>query len=70
MPKATADHSIDEHWADAPNVLAGNVQAGVGFTIYGVVKDVWGGVAATRQPTPANCDNLAYGLWTVAWCWN
>lgn len=36
---ATADHSIDEHVVDGPTVLAGNVQAGVGFTIYASAKD-------------------------------
>ena len=34
FPAATADHSVDEHWAEAPIVIAGNVVAGVGFTIY------------------------------------
>jgi hypothetical protein len=36
---ATADHSIDEHVIDGPTVIAGNVQAGVGFTIYAAAKD-------------------------------
>jgi hypothetical protein len=36
---ATADHSIDEHVVDGPTVIAGNVQAGVGFTIYAAAKD-------------------------------
>ena len=70
MPAATTDHSVDEHWLDPPIVIAGNVSAGVGFTIYGKVPDVWGGVGADQQPKPANTANLMYGLWTVAWCWN
>jgi hypothetical protein len=36
---ATADHSIDEHVVDGPIVIAGNVVAGVGFTIYAAAKD-------------------------------
>lgn len=70
MPTSTSDHSVDEHWVDPPLVVAGNVQAGVGFTIYGKAPDVWGGDAQKLDFTPANCDNLVYGAWTVAWCWN
>ena len=36
---ATGGHSIDEHVVDGPIILAGNVQAGVGFTIYAAAKD-------------------------------
>jgi hypothetical protein len=36
---ATGAHSIDEHVVDGPIVIAGNVQAGVGFTIYAAAKD-------------------------------
>ena len=36
VPVATADHSEDEHRIDPPRVVAGNVVAGTGFTIYGV----------------------------------
>ena len=32
--KATADHSADEHWVETIDVMAGNISAGVGFTIY------------------------------------
>ena len=34
FPVATANHSADEHWADKPEVTAGAVVAGTGFTIY------------------------------------
>jgi len=30
----TADHSIDEHLAEMPNVAAGSIVVGTGFTIY------------------------------------
>lgn len=34
MPTATSDHSADEHWVEPIKVMAGNVVAGTGFTIY------------------------------------
>jgi hypothetical protein len=34
MPAATADHSIDEHVAEQIDVMAGDVVAGTGFTIF------------------------------------
>jgi hypothetical protein len=34
VPVATADHTADEHMVETIRVMAGNVQAGVGFTIY------------------------------------
>lgn len=35
-PAATADHTADEHVVETLKVLAGNIVAGTGFTIYGV----------------------------------
>ena len=73
-PSATSDHSADEHVIDPPYVVAGNISAGVGFTIYAFAPNLlahtdyfrWmanqGGYAL---PAP-----LPYGQWTVAWCWN
>lgn len=34
FPAATADHSVDEHLAETLKVVAGNIVAGTGFTIY------------------------------------
>lgn len=34
LAMASADHSADEHWAEELLVVAGNVVAGTGFTIY------------------------------------
>jgi len=34
--EATADHSADEHLVETIKVLAGNIVAGTGFTIYGI----------------------------------
>lgn len=53
VPTATADHTADEHWVENIQVMAGNIVAGTGFTIYGRVTD------STRL----------YGLWTVGWVW-
>jgi len=66
FPTATADHSADEHWVDPPEVYAGNVAAGTGFTVYGVVKK-----RAEIGPLGRNIDQpRIYGTWTVAWVWN
>lgn len=37
FPAATASNTVDNHWVDGIKVVAGNVQAGVGFTIYAKV---------------------------------
>ncbi len=34
-PEATADHTADEHMVETLKVIAGNIIAGTGFTIYG-----------------------------------
>ena len=34
VPKDTADHSADEHMIETIKIFAGNIVAGVGFTIY------------------------------------
>lgn len=34
MATATSDHSADEHWVESIDVMAGNIIAGTGFTIY------------------------------------
>jgi hypothetical protein len=54
-PKASTDHSADEHWAETIGVSAGNIVAGTGFTIY--AKNT--GVGDTRL----------YGKWNVAYNW-
>lgn len=38
FPAATASNTIDNHWVEGLTVVAGNVQAGVGFTIYARVE--------------------------------
>ena len=49
FPVATSDHSVDEHWVDPPNVRAGNVVAGTGFTIYGSVAPQ-NGLSVNQSP--------------------
>jgi hypothetical protein len=53
MAQATAEHSADEHWVEEIAVMAGNVVAGTGFTIYARTDD------ATRL----------YGTYTIGWSW-
>jgi hypothetical protein len=71
-PTATADHSVDEHWVDPPNVKAGNVVAGTGFTIYGSVspQDGMSMNESNSLRTIGGDGTVAYGQWTVAWVWN
>ena len=33
-PRATVDHSADEHVVDGPILLAGNIEPGTGFTVF------------------------------------
>lgn len=64
---ATADHSADEHWVDAPLITVGNIVPGVGFTIYARAPGPAGG-----QDSKAGGDAgapAAYGAWTVGWSW-
>jgi hypothetical protein len=55
FPSATADHSADEHWVEDIVIVAGNIVAGTGFTIYAHV-------GATNR-------GRLYGQYTVAWAW-
>jgi hypothetical protein len=83
FPADTADHLADEHLVETIRVFAGNVQAGVGFTIYGVNSSQLNEVAALPRSTgPGVTSETApqsvlggigtriYGQWTVAWAWN
>lgn len=51
-PVATADHTADEHMIESIKVYAGNISAGVGFTIYGFcTNDRAEPVVITPHPT-------------------
>lgn len=73
IPTATVDHSADEHLLDPPRIIAGNVVAATGFTIYGYAPDnifnsllYVNGVRAEFTTTL----NRLYGLYTIGWVWN
>ena len=61
-PVATTDHSADEHLVETIRVVAGNIVAGTGFTIYGYDTN--------QQPDPNGKGTRLYGKWTVAWAWS
>jgi len=73
-PVATADHTADEHLVEELQVIAGNIVAGTGFTIYGVHSP------ATNEPLTEDRDRVRapaggygtrlYGVWKVAWRWS
>lgn len=77
-PVDTADHSADEHLIERLRVIAGNIVAGTGFTIYGFHDNpiVDRGDSQGRFPAGApqaglkNHGTKIYGLWKVAWAWN
>jgi hypothetical protein len=86
VPVATSDHSADEHIADGPRILAGNIVPGTGFTVYAVAwpsaeSPVTDGVRSQssspsgqllQAPNEAygRKTPMPYGQWSVAWCWN
>jgi hypothetical protein len=86
FPVATADHTADEHLVETITVMAGNVVAGTGFTIYAMNNSqineplVSAGVSNQRsaattvygyvEPSVGGIGTRIYGLWTIAWCWN
>lgn len=71
-PTATSDHSVDEHWVDPPNVKAGNIVAGTGFTIYGSAQpqDAQSLSQSLSLINTGGDSARPYGLWTCAWVWN
>lgn len=79
FPSATSDHSADEHWVDPPVIVAGNVSAGVGFTIYATTEPGEGPRVDKRRNRAgenySESDQIErgptyYGQYTVAWVWN
>jgi hypothetical protein len=77
-PVATGDHSVDEHMVDPPRVIAGNIVAATGFTIYGFAQgndfafDIkQGSQSVGMLAEDSTTQNWrAYGQWTIAWAWN
>jgi hypothetical protein len=84
--EATGDHSADEHLLETLKVTAGNVVAGVGFTVYGVNTNqvleqdpsalgmdryVGPGIGANAvRPERGGGGTRIYGQWSVNWRWS
>ncbi len=85
-PEATADHSADEHMVETLKVIAGNIVAGTGFTIYGFntnqinesmeqlrvapFRQIAAPVYGSPAPSKGGMGTRLYGQFTVAWAWN
>lgn len=67
---ASADHSADEHLVETLRVSAGNIVAGVGFTIYGVNTNQNEERDAARSRVSGLDEPRIYGKWNVNWVWN
>ena len=70
-PAITSDHSADEHVVETLKVIAGNIVAGTGFTIYGINasqlnEPIIGGVMCSQ----GGIGTRLYGQWNVGWVWN
>ena len=67
VPTLTTDHTADEHLVDPPRVIAGDIVAGVGFTIWAFDRE-----EQTGGPSEAKYGlkrPLPWGKWSVAWVW-
>jgi hypothetical protein len=71
-PVATSDHTADEHIIEPIKVIAGNISAGVGFTIYALNANVLTELEDQTNPAYGRIGKLQpiYGQWTVSWVWN
>jgi hypothetical protein len=86
FPATTADHSPDEHVIESLKVMAGNVVAGTGFTIYGVNTNTlneplqmpsvgnFRSAATTvygyTEPSIGGQGTRLYGVFNIAWVYN
>lgn len=63
FPTATADHSADEHLLEPIKVIAGNVSAGVGFTIWAFNESdiIENRLDDGFQQSPTTTDNAGAG---------
>ena len=61
FPAATTDHTADEHLVETIKVIAGGVQAGVGFTIYGVNTGTLTEPVAPQSPGRNTGTGQAFG---------
>ena len=58
-PVATADHTADEHRVETLEVVAGNIVAGTGFTIYGLNRNPLNEPVLPEQPSGQMRQNSA-----------
>jgi len=73
-PDATADHSADEHLLETIRIIAGNIVAATGFTIYALntseINELpVGWLPQGNKGGDAGKGTRIYGLWTVQWKW-
>lgn len=81
-PVDSADHLADEHKVESFRVVAADIVAGTGFTIYGYNTsqinepvDAGSNAGAGQQNVQTMRERggrgtRIYGLWNVAWVWN
>jgi hypothetical protein len=72
LPAATADHTADEHNVETLKVIAGNIIAGTGFTIFGMNTNQINEpvLFPTARNSSGGIGTRVYGAWNVAWVWN
>ena len=86
IPSASTDHTADEHLVETLKVMAGNIVAGTGFTIYAVntsqlnepleqvgvstFRSAATSVYGSANPSVGGQGTRLYGKWTVGWVWN
>jgi hypothetical protein len=85
FPASTGDHSPDEHLVETIKIVAGNIVAGTGFTIYALNTSQLNepleipGVSTFRSaattvygapaPSSGGQGTRLYGKWGVGWVW-
>jgi hypothetical protein len=71
-PTASSDHLADEHLIEQIKIVAGNIVAATGFTIYAfnVTPHFPGSdkIDGNFTTSPTNSTRL-YGVWNVNWAW-
>lgn len=73
-PVATADHLADEHLVETIKIIAGNIVAATGFTIYAFNTSEkneipFGWQQQGNKGGQNGKGTRIYGLWTVQWKW-
>jgi hypothetical protein len=71
-PKASTDHTADEHWVESIDVCAGNIVVGTGFTIYArntnpITENYASDQTGQRNNFGVGGGTRLYGKWNVAY---